>query len=164
MSLLPGRTRKTHCPQGHPYNAANTYWQTNRHGNLGQVCRECQRLRMQRKRDNPDRKRLDAEKARRWREQHPAEYWETWQRVERDKRRLLLDARAGGCIRCGEKHPACLDFHHRDPSIKEGHIGEFRRFGKQRLLTEIAKCDVLCANCHRKHHHDERQKQLEGVE
>jgi hypothetical protein len=58
------------------------------------------------------------------------------------------------CIRCGESNPVCLDFHHRDPQQKlfsiassvEGHRS------KQLILAEIAKCDVLCANCHRKEH------------
>ncbi len=61
------------------------------------------------------------------------------------------------CKDCGEHDPACLDFHHRDPSDKEGNLANLirrRGFGKMRLLREIAKCDVLCANCHRKVHRD----------
>ena len=58
------------------------------------------------------------------------------------------------CIKCGENHPHCLDFHHRDPAEKEFTLslaGE-GRYGIPRLLKEVAKCDVLCANCHRKLH------------
>ena len=58
------------------------------------------------------------------------------------------------CIKCGESDIACLDYHHRNPSEKEGGVGSmvnsFRP--KKKILEEIAKCDVLCANCHRKHH------------
>lgn len=56
------------------------------------------------------------------------------------------------CQICGEDHPACLDFHHRDPREKEVSVGAAVRHSRAKLLREIAKCDVLCANCHRKHH------------
>jgi hypothetical protein len=58
------------------------------------------------------------------------------------------------CSRCSESHPATLQFHHRDPKDKEFSIGTYRhgRFSRERLLKEIAKCDVICANCHAKEH------------
>lgn len=59
------------------------------------------------------------------------------------------------CIRCGEKHPACLDFHHRNPEEKDVVLARAYMAGwsRERILVEIAKCDVLCANCHRKEHY-----------
>jgi len=58
------------------------------------------------------------------------------------------------CARCGEDHPATLDFHHTDPAEKELSIGDSVRNGwsLRKLLREISKCRVLCANCHRKEH------------
>ena len=57
------------------------------------------------------------------------------------------------CARCPESFWACLDFHHRDSSIKSFSISEGGgRYGLNRLLAEIEKCEVLCANCHRKEH------------
>lgn len=58
------------------------------------------------------------------------------------------------CIKCGESHPATLDFHHRDPNEKEIGVAQYMRkgWGKNRIMEEVAKCDVLCANCHRKLH------------
>jgi hypothetical protein len=63
------------------------------------------------------------------------------------------------CARCGEDHPACIVFHHRDPSEKEISIADAMRlgYGRTRILAEIAKCEVLCANCHTKHHAKERR-------
>jgi hypothetical protein len=61
------------------------------------------------------------------------------------------------CSSCGEDRWWVLDFHHRDPSEKEQ--GVARLFGcasKERIMKEIEKCDVLCANCHRDLHHRER--------
>ena len=58
------------------------------------------------------------------------------------------------CNRCGESHPACLQFHHADPTVKETSIAEAvrRGFSIRRLEAELDKCEVLCANCHAKHH------------
>jgi len=64
------------------------------------------------------------------------------------------------CARCGENHPACLVFHHRDPMTKEIAIAVAirRSWGRKRILAELAKCEVLCANCHAKHHAQERRR------
>lgn len=57
------------------------------------------------------------------------------------------------CIKCGENHPSCLEFHHTDPSKKEGSPSSLlRQFGIKRFLQEIETCQVLCSNCHRKYH------------
>jgi len=57
------------------------------------------------------------------------------------------------CLICGEKESVCLDFHHIDPSTKEFSVAAaYMSKTKERLLKEISKCVVLCANCHRKVH------------
>lgn len=61
------------------------------------------------------------------------------------------------CERCGENHPAALQFHHPDPSAKEGNIANRNsRWSIERVMKEIAKCIVLCANCHAKEHWNDR--------
>ena len=68
-----------------------------------------------------------------------------------------------GCELCGyNEHPAALDYDHIDPSQKEFSIGEAigQAQGKQRILDEIAKCRVLCANCHRIHTYDNHHSRL----
>ena len=57
------------------------------------------------------------------------------------------------CERCPESNPVCLDFHH--TKDKEKQISEAIRYGWSiaRIQKEIAKCIVLCSNCHRKEHH-----------
>jgi len=59
-----------------------------------------------------------------------------------------------GCKKCGENHPACLDFHHRSGSKKEEGLSVMVNNLRplKIILKEIEKCDVLCANCHRKLH------------
>lgn len=55
---------------------------------------------------------------------------------------------------CGEDHPACIVFHHPDPAAKEISVSDAvrRGWGRDRILAEIAKCEVVCANCHAKRH------------
>lgn len=54
------------------------------------------------------------------------------------------------CDICGENHSACLDFHHRDESEKKFEIANMLRYSWAKIEEELNKCDVLCANCHRK--------------
>lgn len=58
------------------------------------------------------------------------------------------------CLRCPESFTACLEFHHRDPADKDMEVSMIARHGwsEKRILEEIKKCDLLCANCHRKEH------------
>ncbi len=59
------------------------------------------------------------------------------------------------CNRCGFSHTAALDFHHKDPGEKEFKISDIRHGSKEKILKEINKCEILCANCHRVHHYKE---------
>lgn len=59
------------------------------------------------------------------------------------------------CETCGENHPACLDFHHIDRTTKLFTISVAERHSREDAMAEIAKCRVLCSNCHRKLHYDE---------
>src|SRR5271157_5223448 len=58
------------------------------------------------------------------------------------------------CNRCPESFWACLDFHHTDPAEKDSSVAHAIRdsWSKKRILAEIAKCEVLCKNCHAKEH------------
>ena len=72
-----------------------------------------------------------------------------------------------GCKVCGEKDRVCLDFHHRDARTKNLKLrpnknrrtrGSWFVLGFDLLQKELALVDVLCANCHRKLHRDEKEK------
>ena len=58
------------------------------------------------------------------------------------------------CEKCPEEDPVCLDFHHNNPGKKEISISVAlrRRYSKKKIMEEIEKCIVICANCHRKLH------------
>lgn len=62
------------------------------------------------------------------------------------------------CSNCPEDRPWVLDFHHTDPSTKDNNLAFLARRGsKPRILKEIAKCIVLCANCHRDLHYQQNR-------
>ena len=62
------------------------------------------------------------------------------------------------CSACPENDTICLSFHHLDPDNKVASIYELLNKGATitELQTEIAKCIVLCMNCHLKLHRDKR--------
>jgi hypothetical protein len=65
---------------------------------------------------------------------------------------LLRDLRRVPCADCGERFkPYQMDFDHRDPSAKSFRVttGGAMLMSTARLMAEVAKCDVVCANCHR---------------
>lgn len=78
------------------------------------------------------------------------------------------------CMQCGENHPACLQFHHRDRKTKQftvsQMIGRWKYMTIKKLEEEISKCDVLCGNCHailhwrETHHFDDWSEVLPTVD
>lgn len=65
------------------------------------------------------------------------------------------------CNICNENHPACLEFHHKNPKEKEYNISNViykKNLLLEELKKEIKKCVVLCANCHRKLHWEKKVK------
>ena len=63
----------------------------------------------------------------------------------------LRDLRRVPCADCqGTFEPYQMDFDHRDPSDKSFQVtaGRAMLMARNRLLAEIAKCDIVCAHCH----------------
>jgi len=56
-----------------------------------------------------------------------------------------------GCVQCGyNKHPAALQFNH-TKGEKLFNISQDTKRKWDDIINEIAKCEVLCANCHAIH-------------
>lgn len=58
--------------------------------------------------------------------------------------------KSASCYDCGIKNVVVLQFDHRVPSEKLSEISNFiqARASLKRIQEEIAKCDIVCANCH----------------
>ncbi len=111
-----------------------------------------------------------------WQQRNPVAFNELWRRWYRDnaKRKMAWQKRrkdelrqwwrelkaTKSCEECGEDAPECLHFHHNDPSTKVFTLATAALDGRSRasILAEVAKCRVLCANCHLKHHWNERKE------
>jgi hypothetical protein len=65
-------------------------------------------------------------------------------------RAIIRQAKAVPCTDCGVQYPPhVMQFDHLDPTQKHFNVGERGpTLGEARLLAEIAKCEVVCANCH----------------
>lgn len=78
------------------------------------------------------------------------------------KRKALVEsARNVPCMDCGGTFPSvCMDFDHREPSEKLFPLAAYRSKGYDAIRAELAKCDVVCANCHRIRTHGDKDTQL----
>jgi hypothetical protein len=71
--------------------------------------------------------------------------------------KLKAMAYLGSSCPCGENHPAVCQFHHRDPSTKLFNLTTkililTKKYPWDMIEAELDKCDLLCGNCHAKHH------------
>ena len=55
------------------------------------------------------------------------------------------------CIMCGNSDPRVLEFDHLDPNVKSFEIARaiHNTISWDKILVEIEKCQILCANCHK---------------
>jgi hypothetical protein len=70
----------------------------------------------------------------------------------RNRQRLHDYLRDQSCADCGIRDFAVLEFDHRDPASKRALISDLVRTARawRTIVAEIQKCDVVCANCHRR--------------
>lgn len=76
-----------------------------------------------------------------------------WRRRFRERVRLSL---GGKCVCCGyEKCPIALEAHHIDPSGKDFTFADIRAnpIALEKLRVELAKCALVCSNCHSEIHY-----------
>lgn len=72
-------------------------------------------------------------------------------------RQLLQEAKNHPCMDCGSSYPYyVMDFDHRPGEDKIFNPSEATTKSERLLLEEIAKCDLVCANCHRFRTHARR--------
>jgi len=72
---------------------------------------------------------------------------------DRKRLRMLVTdyLKVNPCVDCGETDASVLEFDHRDPILKRMAVSRLvSSAGWPTVEREIAKCDVRCANCHRR--------------
>jgi hypothetical protein len=110
--------------------------------------------------DKEKRREYRKEYMRKWYQQNKAKHITYVRNRDKKIKDWLKEYKSSlSCENCGENHPACLDFHHIDPKEKDFALGRINKFLSIKLLqNEIAKCRVLCANCHRKEHYNQKKR------
>lgn len=81
--------------------------------------------------------------------------------MKKKQRQFVADLLArSSCVDCGNNDSRVLEFDH-VRGEKKGNIANLKNaaYGMKRLLDEIAKCDIRCANCHRIVTHERRLAQ-----
>lgn len=66
-----------------------------------------------------------------------------------DKRRALIDElKSEPCVDCGGKYPPyVMQFDHiGDDKFRP--VSEMTNYSLEKVLAEISKCELVCANCH----------------
>lgn len=67
-----------------------------------------------------------------------------------DFAKYLIEIKNKPCVDCGRKfHHAAMEFDHRPNVDKKFKIGQGGTRSKDAVEKEIAKCDLVCSNCHR---------------
>ncbi len=95
-----------------------------------------------------------ARRAKAWRDANK-DYIRQKQRETKRQRKLeAIQYLGGNCKHCGNVfHPAVYEFHHLDPTTKDRDPSKMLSLSWERIIKELDKCLLLCANCHRLEHH-----------
>lgn len=112
---------------------------------LERYCKECHRAKNRKHyQSNTD---VYKESARKWKKEK-GEWWSSYKSTL-------------SCTMCGEARYWCLDFHHLDPTTKEGNISRMLSDNRSResITEEISKCIVVCRNCHADIHYKQNISQ-----
>jgi hypothetical protein len=73
------------------------------------------------------------------------------------RKQELVNRFGNKCFDCNSGFPICVyDFHHLDPSGKDMNPSAAMTLSEQKREKELAKCVMLCANCHRIRHFDRK--------
>ena len=89
------------------------------------------------------------EACRRYYEKNRHVYREKNRRMRQRLQQMIREAKSVPCMDCGVSYPYyAMDFDHRGE--KEGLVSVMiNTLSPNRIRAEMAKCDVVCANCHR---------------
>lgn len=73
----------------------------------------------------------------------------------------LVEYKGGKCERCGyDKCIDALEFHHLNPDEKDFGLSCGDTRSLEKLKAEADKCIMVCANCHREIHAEERERKI----
>ena len=109
--------------------------------------------------ENPDKVRAAHKK---YREKNSDKVRAAVEKCEEKNRKInqayIAKEKGISCMDCGATESKgkrkALDLHHRDPSTKEFDVSRYIGCPWETIKDEIEKCDLLCAQCHKKRHNN----------
>lgn len=107
-------------------------------------CKTCNRARQKRYRDN-----------------NPEVYAQRTKVARQNRQRWFIQQRMAPCTDCGiQYHHSAMQFDHLPSFKKNIEIWEIiaKGWAKSRVLEELAKCELVCANCHALRTHRRRHE------
>ena len=119
-------------------------WKKNLEGNRRQA-----REKMRARRLDPTNKSIELLNKRRYYKQDREKNLAYALKRQAERQEFLNEIKNVPCKDCGNSYPPyCMDFDHVDGD-KSGNLSEMKSYSLERILAEIAKCEIVCANCHR---------------
>lgn len=98
-----------------------------------------------------------------WRKNNPNKVKKHHQDASMKKRQFMNRVKQKyGCFFCKESEICCLDFHH--IGNKDYDITHKTSASYKIILDEMAKCIVVCCNCHRKIHFGKLENPTETID
>lgn len=92
-----------------------------------------------------------------YRKENAKSYREYKKLQHKSIKEFVQEIKANPCTDCGGSFPYyVMDFDHKEN--KKFKISGFGSRGLETVKKEIAKCDLVCANCHRQRTHEGRRK------
>ena len=114
-------------------------WKNKKLGKVGSTCKVCQRLKS--KQDYEKNKQYFVQNAKQRKKVHS----------KINKENLFAYLQNCQCIDCGEKDILVLEFDHKDRKTKKYDISKMvTTYTWASIAKEITKCEIRCANCHRR--------------
>lgn len=108
-----------------------------------------------RSRMTEDQKEKERQRSRRYHAKNKAKVAERKRKKREERYAMLLDIHNNECALCGVSSMpnGFFDFHHTDPTKKEGSVSAMLSSANfDRVIEECKKCLMLCPNCHRLEH------------
>jgi hypothetical protein len=109
--------------------------------------------------NSPERKKRKTENTRRLDKQYPEKKKAYNKRFYESRRKMLHQLKDSSCKDCGVCYPPYVMHFDHVPGRGEKafDIGKsFYMYSVEKLLAEIAKCDLVCANCHAERTHQRK--------
>lgn len=118
---------------GHSYPATREFFDWSERDGLSARCKDCRK------------KKTKAHYA-----DNKGYYFDLAEARRKEMAAFIVSLKDKPCFDCGHEFPYfVMDFDHREGKTMNVSHPKVKRWSKEKILAEVAKCDLVCSNCHR---------------